>query len=168
MLQATDYRAVSPDGNVVLTLSNEKTLTYSVCYQGDTVVFPSPMGFEFVKERPMTGDFEVLGNPSVEQKVEEWTPVVRAKHAHVRIPYTSLVLRLKEKNKDLRRMDVECRVMDEGVAFRYTLYGARRFDFRRIQKELTGFQVSAKASAWMSNFKRTTLRVRRVSISRLL
>lgn len=88
------------------------------------------------------------------QKVEEWTLVVPAKHAHVRIPYTYLRLPLREEGKDYRRMDVEFRVMDEGVAFRYTLYGARRFDYRRVQKELTGFAMPDEATVWMSQYRR--------------
>lgn len=153
-LSAEEYKAVSPDGQIVLTVDNAKKLTYSVTYRGETMVASSPMGFEFVKEKPMDGDFVVTEPVRTVQKVEEWTPVVPAKHSYVNIPYTYLRLPLCEKGKDRRRMDVEFRVMNEGVAFRYTLYGARRFDYRRVQKELTGFSVPAESIAWMSQFKR--------------
>ncbi len=153
-IYAEEYKATSPNGKITFTVNNGDKLTYSVTYRGETMISPSPMGFEFVKEKPMDGEFEVTGNVQPIQKIEEWTPIVRAKHAHVSIPYTELILPLKEKGKDKRNMDLEIRVMDEGVAFRYTLYGGRRFDYRRIQKELTGFSVSDGATAWMSNFAR--------------
>ncbi|MGN0047381.1 MAG: glycoside hydrolase family 97 protein [Bacteroides sp.] len=152
-LQAEEYKAVSPDGQVVLTVNNAEKLTYSVTYRGETMIAASPMGFEFVREKPMDGGFRVMEPVQAVQRVEEWTPVVPAKHAHVRIPYTYLRLPLREEGKDYRRMDVEFRVMDEGVAFRYTLYGARRFDYRRVQKELTGFAVPNEATAWMSQYR---------------
>lgn len=58
-LSAEEYKAVSPDGQIVLTVDNAKKLTYSVTYRGETMVASSPMGFEFVKEKPMVGDFVV-------------------------------------------------------------------------------------------------------------
>ncbi|MGM9713897.1 MAG: glycoside hydrolase family 97 protein [Prevotella sp.] len=151
---ASVYKATSPDGKIVLEVDNGKTLTYSVTYNGRQMIAPSPMGFEFVNERPMSGDFAVLNEVKAEQRVEAWKPVVRAKHAEVSIPYTSLFLKLKERKGDARRMDIDFRVMNEGIAFRYTLYQGKKFDYRRIQKELTGFSVDAKSSAWMSNFAR--------------
>lgn len=151
---AEDYKVASPNGTIVLNVSNGKTLTYEVKKNDMTMVAPSPMGFEFVGEKPMKGEFACIEKAEPKSGVEEWCPVVKAKHAHVRIPYTSLTLKLKEKKGDARRMDVEFRVMDEGVAFRYTLYGGKRFDYRRIMKELTGFAVPSQSSAWMSDYRR--------------
>ena len=152
LILAAVYAVESPNGEIKVAVDNGAKLEYSVEYRGKTIVGASPMGFEFVREQPMDGNFEVLETPRVEPGVEEWTPVVRAKHAHCRVEYNSLVLKLREKGGDFRRMDVALRVMDDAVSFRYTLYGSRRFDYRRISRELTGFAFPSKASAWMSNF----------------
>lgn len=151
---ASVYRATSPDGKIVLEVDNGKTLTYTVSFEGKQMIAKSPMGFEFVNERPMNGAFAVLNEVKAEPMVESWTPVVKAKHASVSVPYTSLMLKLKEKKGDARRMDLCFRVMNDGVALRYTLYPGKKFNYRRIQKELTGFAVPEKSSAWMSNFVR--------------
>lgn len=153
-IMAEDYTATSPDGNVTLTVSNDKILTYSVSYKGKVLVAPSPMGFEFVDEKNMSGDFEIINEAKPQRKTETWTPIVAAKHSSISIPYTDLFLKMKEKSGDARRMDLSFRVMDEGVAFRYTLYQGKKFNYRRIQKELTGFNVPATSSAWMSNFSK--------------
>jgi alpha-glucosidase len=118
---AQTYTVSSPEGNIVLTIDNGSKLTYSVSLEGDVMIAPSPMGFEFKGEAPMTGGFKVLGEPKQQGKVEEWTPVVANKHSFISVPYSELVLNLQEKDTPYRKMDVTFRVMNDGVAFRYTL-----------------------------------------------
>lgn len=59
-LNAEEYKAMSPDGQIVLTVNNAEKLTYSVTYRGETMIATSPMGFEFVREKPMDGGFKVM------------------------------------------------------------------------------------------------------------
>ncbi len=49
-----------PNGEIVLTVNNAEKLTYSVTYRGETMIATSPMGFEFVREKPMDGGFKVM------------------------------------------------------------------------------------------------------------
>ena len=153
---AADYRVSSPSGNVVLTLSNGDRLSYSITWKGKTAVAPSALGFEFQDEKPMTGPFAVLGNPSVQPHVEAWKPVVANKHSDVSVASNNLTLNLKESGGDGRRMDLEFRVMDDGVAFsfRYTLYPVTHVGDRKIQRELTEFAVPAGTEGWMTEYPR--------------
>jgi alpha-glucosidase len=50
----------SPDNNIVITISNNEKLIYSVTYNGRNIVNPSQLGFEFKDELPMTGNFTIL------------------------------------------------------------------------------------------------------------
>lgn len=152
-LQAQDYVVKSPDGHIVLNVSNRVTLTYSVQLDGKTLIAPSPMGFQLKNEPDMKGNFKVENNAQVKNGVEEWTPVVRNKHSHCSVPYQELILNLKEKDDKCRRMDVAFRVMNDGVAFRYTLYGTPILGNRQIVKELTGYAVPEYSSLWIPNFK---------------
>ncbi len=152
MVVAQTYMVNSPDGNIVLTVSNSETLGYSISLEGDVMISPSPMGFEFKDEAPMSGGFKVLGTPQPQSKVESWTPVVRNKHASISVPYTEFVLNLQESADPYRRMDVCFRVMNDGVAFRYTLYGTPVLGNRQITRELTGFSVPAHATLRIPNF----------------
>lgn len=98
---AQTYTVSSPEGNIVLTIDNGQQLKYSVSLEGDVMIAPSPMGFEFKGEAPMTGGFKVLGEPKPQGKVEEWTPVVANKHSFISVPYSELVLNLQEKGYSL-------------------------------------------------------------------
>ncbi len=151
-LQAQDYSVASPDGHIALTVSNQQTLTYSVQLDGKTIIAPSPMGFQLKGEKDMSGNFAVTNDARVKNGVEAWTPVVRNKHAECRVPYNEFTLQLKEKSDGFRRMDVTFRVMDDGVAFRYTLYGIPVLGNRQIVRELTGYAVPDGSSLWIPGF----------------
>lgn len=49
-------------------------------------------------------------------------------------------------------MDVVFRVMNDGVAFRYTLYGISRLGNRQITKELTGYSLPESSILWIPGF----------------
>ena len=149
-----DYRVSSPSGNIILTVSNGDRLTYSVTWNGRTAIAPSALGFEFKGEKPMAGPFTVLGGPAVEAHVEAWKPVVANKYSEVSVASKNLTLQLKETADEGRRMDLEFRVMDDGVAFRYTLYPVTRVGDRMIQRELTEFAVPAGTEGWMTEYPR--------------
>lgn len=149
---AQDFKVQSPDGHVQLNVSNQATLNYSVELDGKVMIAPSPMGFSLKNEEDMKGNFKVINDAQVKSGVEKWTPVVRNKHAVCDVPYQELTLQLKEKDKQCRRMDVTFRVMNDGVAFRYTLYGIPVLGNRQIMKELTGYAVPEQSSLWIPNF----------------
>lgn len=149
---AQDYQLTSPDGHLRLDVSNQSTLQYSVSLDGKTLVAPSPMGFQLKGEKDMAGNFRVTNDAKPVDGVESWTPVVRNKHAKCSVPYRELTLQLKEKDGDYRRMDVTFRVMDDGVAFRYTLFGTPVLGNRQITRELTAYRVPETSHLWIPNF----------------
>lgn len=138
---AQTYTATSPDGHIMLTVNNGKDLTYSVTLDGKTMIATSSMGFEIKGETPMKGGFALINSPEVVEGVESWTPVVRNKHAHIEVPYKELTLQLKEPDGLYRRMDLTFRIMNDGVAFRYGLYGVSIPGNREVMRELTAFRV---------------------------
>lgn len=151
-LSAQTYEVQSPDKHITLTVNNQQALTYSITFDGKTVVAESPMGFELKGETPMCGNFAVKNDAKITSGVEAWTPVVRNKHAVCEVPYTELDLVLKEKSGQYRQMDVTFRVMNDGVAFRYSLYGIPVLGNRQVTKELTGFSVPAESNLWIPDF----------------
>ena len=54
---AQTYTVSSPDKNIVLSIDNGQQLLYSVCLEGDVMIAPSPLGFEFKGEATMTGGY---------------------------------------------------------------------------------------------------------------
>ena len=150
---AQQFSVTSPDGHIVLNVDNSAVLSYSASLDGVVMIAPSAMGFEFSGEAPMRGNFTVLGDAKPVAGVEEWTPVVRNKHAHCRVPYNELTLHLRESSETYRDMQLTFRVMDDGIAFRYTLYGTPSLGNRQVLRELTTFRVPEGASLWIPGFE---------------
>jgi alpha-glucosidase len=150
---AQHYTVTSPDGHITLSVDNGSTLTYSVKLDGQQMLAASPMGFAMRGEDDMKGNFEVLGEAKVTKGVEQWSPVVRNKHKECRVDYNALELPLKEKSGKYRKMTVNFRVMNDGVAFRYTLYGIPTIGMRYVHDELTGYNVPEQSNLWIPNFK---------------
>lgn len=152
VLSAETFKVSSPDGDIIVTIDNDKQLTYSIAYQGTNVVGTSAMGFELKDEDPMTGNFRVRNTPQVTSHIEQWTPVVRNKHAEVAVPYNAVTLDLQERDGQYRRMGLEFRVMDDGVAFRYTLYGIPVLGNRQILREATTYAIPHGSDLWIPAF----------------
>lgn len=151
---AQSFQTTSPDGNVSITVSNADRLSYAISYKGNEIVGNSPLGFEFRNEKPMNGGFTIVNHPVTESKSENWEPVVKNRHAKVSQTWNEQTLELREKSGDCRRMDFTVRVFNDGVAFRYTLYGGNRPGNRKITRELTGFTLPVSSKAWMAKYKR--------------
>ena len=149
---AQTYKIESPDKKITVEVKNSESLTYSVTFDGKVVVAESPMGFQFKGEPDMSGNFEVKNDAKVKSGIEAWTPVVRNKHAECSVPYNELALVLKEKSGQYRKMDLTFRVMNDGVAFRYGLYGVPVLGNREIMKELTGYNIPEESSLWIPDF----------------
>ena len=141
----------SPSGKVQMTVSNDARLTYTVTMNGAPIIVSSPMGFQFKGEPDMGGDLTLIDEKR-EEVNERWAPVVRVKHAQVLNHYKGLQLHFVEKSGSRRRMDVEIRAYDDGVAFRYQLFRAEKVGNRSILRELTGFNVAGDPKAWVADY----------------
>ena len=91
----------SPDGKIDVTITNNENLTYSVFYNGRTIINPSCLGFEFKDELAMTGSFTIV-DQSVKNFNETWIPVVKSKYAEIVNNYNELQLTVKEKSGLIR------------------------------------------------------------------
>jgi len=150
---AQEFKLSSPDKQIEVKVTNTETLQYETSFRGKTVIAPSHLGFMFKDEAPMAGDFDVVNKPVVANGCETWKPVVQNKHAECSVVFNEIKLKLKEKSGERRCMDVTFRVMNDGVAFRYTLYGNSNIGNRQITKELTGFRLPKDASLWIPDFE---------------
>ena len=76
IVNAQNIIVKSPDSKIVVTVSNDEKLIYSVSYNGRNIVNPSKLGFEFKDDLSMTGNFAIV-NQSVKNFNETWIPVVK-------------------------------------------------------------------------------------------
>ena len=142
----------SPDKRISMVVEHGKHLSYHVLFDGDTLVGKSPMGFELVGEKTMKDSLFLIGEQSKDGQ-ERWFPVVKNKHDVVDARWNGSLLQLQEAGGDRRKMNLEVKVFDDGVAFRYHLYDDHRLTTRLISRELTGFCLPASASAWVADYQ---------------
>ncbi len=110
----------SPDGKVGLSflLDSEGRPTYSVVFGEETIVRPSTLGFEFKDQEPMLKNFRRV-NVDFCQVDSVWQPVW-GENSSIENKYNGFTVFLSEKNKQQpRKLNIEFRVYDDGVAFRY-------------------------------------------------
>lgn len=155
-MMAQEFQISSPNGSIGLEVNCSNQLSYSIVYNGQPILAPSPLGFELKGERAMGDSLVLIGQPEVKSGHDHWIPVVKNKHAEVDMMWNEATLQLQEQGGERRRMDLQVKVFNEGVAFRYHLYDDHRLVPREITKELTGFYLPEIASAYVANyFKRS-------------
>ncbi|HEV2761755.1 MAG TPA: glycoside hydrolase family 97 N-terminal domain-containing protein, partial [Pyrinomonadaceae bacterium] len=108
----------SPNGRVEITfaLDAEGAPTYSVSYDGRTVVTPSRLGLVFKEHGPLSAGMEVL---RVRQRARDSRyDLVVGKTSRVRDRFNELALELRETIGARRRLQLFFRAYDDGAAFR--------------------------------------------------
>lgn len=148
------YTTESPDKNLIMTIDTSDSLRYSISRKGVRIIDDSPLGFEFKGEKPMKSSFTVINKPGIKKCFEKWKPVVKNRHSEVSLDWNEQTIELLEKSGEGRRMDLTVRVFNDGVAFRYTIYGGSKPGDRKITKELTGFSLPSTSKAWMGLYRR--------------
>lgn len=150
-VKAQQFNLSSPGNNIEVSVKADSVLSYQVRYEGKTVVFNSPMGFEFAKE-PEMGKGLVVIDKKEKTIRETWEPVVATKHRVVTNYCNELLLSLKEVNGLQRRMDLCFRAFNDGIAFRYTLYRSAAIGNRSVVRERTMFHLPETATAWVADY----------------
>jgi alpha-glucosidase len=127
-----ERRVVSPDGKVEFYLfvngqeeSNLSRVAYQVRVSGKVLVDTSFMGFDIYTWEPLLGENTGLISDS--------------SSANVR--YHSLTARYMQNGSLARRLDVEVRVYNDGVAFRYVIGKAVSTERLQIADESTEFEL---------------------------
>lgn len=142
------YQAISPGGvsSVQFFVDSYGRIGYAATYKGDTVVRKSALGLSFKSQRPFLSDFEVIES-RVMGYDDTWKPVW-GERSSIKNSYTQLIVKLKEKVRKGRYLNIHFRAYDDGVAFRYEIpWQAKMTDFV-ITDELTEFQLTDNHFAW--------------------
>ena len=150
-LSAQTFTVSSPDKNLVFNIKTEQSIEYSVTFRNNAVIETSKLGFEFLDEKPLSGNFYVL-DESVKSFNETWIPVVKSKHAEVINNYNELTLLMKEKSDPCRLMEMYVRAYNDGIAFRFMLPRGAKIGNRQIVKELTTFSIPGNPKAWVVEY----------------
>lgn len=128
-------------------LTADGSPAYSLNYDQQPVVKPSAMGFVLKEaDSVLYRDFAVLGT-ELSAKDETWQPVwgeVRSIRNH----YKQLLVHLQQRNAPYRLLDIEFRVFEDGIGFRYVFPHQPKLNYFIVAKELTAFQLTGDHKAF--------------------
>ena len=137
----------SPDGKieVKLDLKNNLLPTYSVTFEGDTVIKPSSMGFEFLDQPEMSG-FRIV-DTRMKSVNKKWT-MPWGEQEEVVNHYQEMLISLQEIKKPKRSMNIRFRVFDDGIGFRYEFPEQPGRNTLKINEEHTEFRLAGDHRVW--------------------
>jgi alpha-glucosidase len=122
----------SPNGRAAIKIARDGA-SYVVTRGGETVIASSPLGLEFDGQP----DFGRLALEKVTTTAtDRQIPLVATKASSARDHYRAATLQFRDRTDAARRLFVDVRAYDDGVAFRYRIDGA---DPVRLRGEKTAF-----------------------------
>ena len=159
----------SPDGNLsmVFSLNDQGEPIYELFYKGKTVIKPSKMGLELKKEDAnKQTDFDwseqkdtsqldentnlysgfVLENASYSSFDETWQPVW-GEEKEIRNHYNQLTVTL-EQPKNERYIQIEFRLFNDGLGFRYDFPQQPNLNYFIIKEERSQFAMAGDHKAF--------------------
>jgi len=144
---AEDRKLASPDGRIEVTVSDsDGTPDYSVTYDGNVFILPSPLGLNTSMGEYMSG-MTMLPEKEAPRLIEEQYSLKTIKQSQVDYKAVEAVFTFAQNERPV--YDVIFRVSDRDVAFRYRLYPRRNTLSCVIFSEATGFRLPQTATAFL-------------------
>ena len=141
------YTLNSPEGkNSIQFDINGGSPQFSVNHGETKVILPSSMGFVFKDQDSLQSGLEII---DIQESSEDntWEQVWGEKK-EIRNNYNQLIVHLKEKTNKERKLDIQFRAFDDGIAFRYIFPEQGIKDSIFIMDELTTFNLADDGKAW--------------------
>ena len=135
----------SPDGQVKVdfSINSKGQPTYTLNFQGKQIIAPSTLGFASTEGGVNFHDGFKLDSVSTSSFHEVWAPVW-GENDSIDNTYNQAIYHMSNASV---RMDVEFRVYDDGIGFRYVFPEQGR-DSLLVAEELTQFAMGEDLTAW--------------------
>lgn len=144
---AEDRKLASPDGRIEVTVSDsDGTPDYSVTYDGNVFILPSPLGLNTSMGEYMSG-MTMLPEKEAPRLIEEQYSLKTIKQSQVDYKAVEAVFTFAKDERPV--YDVIFRVSDRDVAFRYRMYPRRNTLSCVIFSEATGFRLPQTATTFL-------------------
>lgn len=145
--RAEALQVESPNGkNSINFQLVDSSPQYAVNHGETEVITSSVMGFVLKDNDSLSNNFEVI-NFRHSSFNETWEQVWGEKK-NIRNHYNELVVELQEKDEKKRKLEIQFRAYDDGVAFRYLFPEQGIKDSIYIMDELTTFNLKDDGEAW--------------------
>ena len=151
LLAQTPARVSSPGDTIQLIFSvpaegpNAGWLTYDVTYRGKPMLQGSRLGLQFRGQPAFGTGVQILS--STPASVNHVYNVLNGKANPIRDWYNSAVIAVQEKSAPQRKLEIEARAYEDGVAFRYRIPEQVGLGDFAIERELTQFTFAKEGRA---------------------
>ena len=145
-LLAAAVDVTSPDGRIMVSVDTPDGVpTYSMTFDGKTVVRPSHLGLELADAPDLMKGFEIIGTKTGSTD-ETWQPVW-GETRDIRNHYNELLVEMKQPETD-RFMNLRFRVYDDGMGFRYEFPQQKNLVYFVVKEEQSQFGMDGDHTAW--------------------
>src|SRR5271155_2019037 len=154
--QSNTVEVSSPDHRITLRFSvqpgkgqetgQDGQLVYSVTFHEKPVFESSALGLELANQPPLGASVQI-SNSIKGSGVDDYS-LLAGKTSAVHDPYNSLILQTRENAGSGRTFEIETRVYNSGLAFRYRVPEQPGLSRYRLMQEDTEFRPVMDASAW--------------------
>jgi alpha-glucosidase len=125
---------------------DEERASWALSRLGSELIRPSRLGMLFTDAEKFERNLELTATAT--RSVDETWEQPWGESRHVRNHYNELTLTFTEKVRGKRRFDVQFRLYDDGVGFRYLFPEQPGLIDVKIADELTEFDVVPEGTAW--------------------
>lgn len=149
-LRAAEETLTSPDGRVVVTITDTAGLHYRVSFDNEPVIVDSRLSLDFAGGISL-GRTATIATASRSDHDSTWDNPF-GQHRTVRDHYRELKLALQEHADAPSRLNLIVRAYDEGVAFRYEIPVQPGLEDYVVTSENTEFIFPSDFTCWAGNF----------------
>ena len=121
-------------------------LMYSVSFQGHALIDASPIQVDLEGARPLGADMRIVNHAT--SSVDDTYRLIAGRASTVRNHYNALTIELEENSGTLRKLRIEARAYDDGVAFRYIVPEQKAIREFRETGEETEFRIAKDGTAY--------------------
>ncbi len=153
-----DTTLKSPDGRLVMTFSLDASgpmsssgsgrLQYALAFRGKPIVNASALGLDLDDKSPLGSNVTVT-NSTPSSGIDDYS-LQFSKVSHVHDTYNSIAVTVQDATGTrARKMIVEARAYNNGIAFRYVLPAQGSIADLHLRDEETEFRFSQDDTAWV-------------------
>ncbi len=138
----------SPSGNIQFQLSIDENGSpyYTIQHQEKTIIDTSYLGFEFKDDNHWGTGISIV--KTSEKEVQNDWEMQWGEQRLVKNHYQEFTYELEEKEGRKRKVNLEVRVYDDGLGFRYVFPKQAEWDSVIITDELTQFNLTGDHTTW--------------------
>jgi alpha-glucosidase len=146
----------SPDGHLTITFAlrhgtgavkDAGAVTYSVSFNGKNVVNESALGLD-LEGGPPLGSGVWIKEATSSSGIDDYT-LRNTKTSKVHDAYNALLIHTVEPVGTNRKLDIEARAYNDGIAFRYLVPEQNNLSDFKLKAEETEFQFTEDDTAWV-------------------